>query len=642
MQKRFLLFFTLFISYSVFAQLKLPAIFGNNMVFQQGKETNVWGWGTPQKNVSISFLHKKYVTKVNSKGEWKIKLSAAKSWEGGNMIITSNTEKIVIANILIGEVWICSGQSNMEMTVQSFRDVYADEMKTAHNNNIRFVVVKRTFDNNEKKEVTLDRRWSAIDSSTVGDCSATAYFYAKNLQKKLKVPVGLIVTAWGGTFGQSWMDTIALRDFPNYKNIYEKTILPLDFLRLEQLQKEKETAFKNKIAEEAYNFKSSVQINYDDQLWENSELPGNWEQKGYPDFDGIAAYRIEFTVPAANENQEADLHLPAVDDIDSTYINGVFIGSHNVWNQLRVYKVPAGILKAGKNVLAIWVEDDRGGGGLNYDEENFYLQIAGERIPLKGKAKFKLLVPLYISSPGINYSAIQNSPGVLFNTMIAPLLNYTFRGVIWYQGESNAARYEEYRSLFPSLINCWRRRWQQGNFPFLFVQLASYNPASKEPAISDWAFLREAQTSTLKLPNTGMAVTTDIGDRYDIHPKQKKEVGERLAANAFNIVYGFKNELPAGPLLKEAVVKNNSIVLSFKNIGKGLMIKGNDLLGFTIAGADKKFVEAKAIIKTNKVVVFNEILAKPMYVRYAWANAPLEANLFNKDGFPASSFRTDK
>jgi sialate O-acetylesterase len=336
------------------------------------------------------------------------------------------------------------------------------------------------------------------------------------------------------------------------------------------------------------------------------------------------------------------LHLPAIDDIDSTYINGVFIGSQRVWNELRTYSVPPGILQVGENVITIWVEDGQGGGGLNEDPGNFYVQMPNRKIELKGESRFKILVPKEQIAKGVNFSAMQNQPAVLFNAMIAPLLNCTVRGVIWYQGESNASNYTEYRKLFPALINCWRQRWQQKELPFLFAQLSSYNPAIKEPEESDWAGLREAQALALQLPATGMAVTIDVGDQTDIHPKRKKEVGDRLAANAFHIVYGFKTDVPAGPLYASHISEGNKIILSFSNTGKGLMQKGDKIEGFVIAGADKKFAPAEAVLRGNTVVVSSTAIPSPVYVRYAWANAPMNANLYNKEGFPAAPFRTDK
>ena len=625
-----------------FAALKLPSIIADNMILQQDKPNNIWGWATAGEEVQIFFMNKNYTSLTNMNGEWKVSLSPSKAGKAGDMRITANKEQILIKNILIGEVWLCSGQSNMEYPMWGFKDLYADEISTAKDDNLRYVVIKNEFDNKENKNVELKNNWSSIDSSSVLNCSAVAYFFAKKLREKLNVPVGLIVSSWGGTPAQSWMDTASLSSFPDYMQLYDREIRSIDFSQLEQMKKKNEEIYHQKIISASTNFNEIKTTSYNDADWEKMNLPKSWELLGHPDLDGIAAYRVSFIVPPAYANKAATLHLPAIDDIDSTYINGVFLGTHRVWNELRTYSIPENILKEGKNVITIWVEDDGGGGGLNEDPDNYYLQLSDQKILLKGEAKFKILAPMENIATGINFASIQNQPAVLFNAMIAPLLPCSFRGVIWYQGESNVGKYVEYRTLFPALINCWRKRFDQKELPFLFVQLSSYNPAVTEPEESSWAGLREAQAGALKLPATGMAVTIDVGDQKDIHPKRKKEVGNRLAANAFNFVYGFKQEVSAGPAFKSFSIQGNAIKITYSNIGNGLVKKGDNILGFSIAGADKHFVKATATIKGDNVIVSNPSIASPLYVRYAWADAPMNANLYNKEGFPAVPFRTDK
>ncbi len=334
--------------------------------------------------------------------------------------------------------------------------------------------------------------------------------------------------------------------------------------------------------------------------------------------------------------------MPAIDDVDSTWINGKFVGTGRVWNEPRRYEIPASVLKAGTNTIALWILDTGGAGGLFNEPNGLYLQLGEKKISLSGPARFKLLATVKPLSGNVVYSALQNQPSVLFNAMIHPLLKYSIRGAIWYQGESNVDRYVEYRELFPAMLQSWRKNWKQGDFPFLFAQLASFNPGGVEPAISAWAGLREAQSMTLRLPNTGMAVTTDVGDLKDIHPRQKRPVGERLALNAFRLAYGFKSEVYSGPVYASTEKKEGKLLLRFTSTGNGLMIKGDKLEGFAIAGADKKFVPADAVIRGDRVQVSSSLVKDPVYVRYAWANAPLAANLFNNAGLPAVPFRTDK
>lgn len=641
--KRFL--FSLLLWHTCFlteAGIKLPNIFQDYMVLQQQKQNIIWGWAGASQNVTLTFLNKKYNTKADANGNWKITLIPAKAGDKTDIVITAGKETTTIHNVLIGEVWLCSGQSNMEFPMKFFKEFYKDEIAQSTDDNIRFTVVKTDFDNKERTDANIRTRWISVNPNTIEDCSAVAYFFAKTLRKKLGVPIGLVISSWGGTPAQAWIDGNTIRNFPAYATVYENGIKKIDFDKLEENKKAYEDVYRKEKIKMSEVFRSYTAIDYNDADWEKTSLPGAWENAGHPSLDGIAAYRISFSLSAEDLNKEAILHLPAIDDVDSTFINGVLVGTHNVWNEIRTYKIPGGVLKEGKNIISIWVEDTGGGGGLNDDPEHYYLQLNDKKMPLGGSANFKILLPLQMVGNGVNYNAIQNEPGVLFNAMISPLLNIKFAGVIWYQGESNVPNYIEYRTLFPALINCWRNRFNEKKLPFLFVQLSSFNPSGVEPVVSDWAGLREAQTYALNLPKTGMAVTIDIGDEKDIHPKRKKEVGERLAANALHKVYGFINEPFAGPIYSSSVIEGNAIKINYTHTGKLLMQKGETLAGFTIAGKDKHFVPAIAVINKNNVIVSSPSVAAPMYVRYAWANAPLNANLYNSDGLPAAPFRTDK
>jgi sialate O-acetylesterase len=629
-------------SFNLFAQLKVAAVFTNNMVLQRDKPIAVWGTALPGETVEVKLGEIIAKTTTANDGTWKLTLKRQTANTNTTLTITTASQQQKFTNIAVGEVWICSGQSNMEFTMSAFTEFYKDEIAASANDNIRYVTIEKTYDNIERKDASIKKPWQIISPNNIGDCSAVAYFFAKQLQQKLQVPVGLVLCAWGGTPAQSWVDAKDISLFTNYAKTYKENIEPINFTEIEETIKKRNDTFRENVKKEAAKFKTYTSIDFNDADWEDKQLPGVWEGHGYADYDGIGAYRVTFNVSKSDAGKAATLHLPAIDDIDSTYLNGKFIGSKQVYNVLRTYDVPQGVLQVGKNVITIWVEDGQGGGGLNNDPDNYFIQIGANKIPLSGNAKMKMLLPMQ-QAPGFNLNAMQYSPCVLFNGMIAPLLPMTIKGVIWYQGESNADKYAEYRTLFPALINNWRKRWQQKNLPFLFAQLSSYNPAGVEPEVSNWAFLREAQSMALKLPATGMAVTIDVGDKNDIHPKQKKQVGERLAANAFKVAYGFNKQVAHGPYAIQWLNKKNSIAVLFSSVGKGLTYNGEFLNGFSIAGADKKFYTAFAkIAGNNTVVITSNKVAAPMYVRYAWAEAPMEANLFNKEGFPAAPFRTDK
>lgn len=641
--KKLLLAISLLAISVIHAQLRLPAFFADNMVLQQKKVNRIWGWAGPDQLVNAGFQGKKYMAYADSRGEWSMFLDAAPAGKAGTLTIQSGKDKIELKNILLGEVWVCSGQSNMEWRMDMMKETYPQELKTARNDNIRFMVVEKSLATIPKQDLSVTTKWTAVEPETVGACSAVAYWYAKQLQKELNVPVGLIVTAWGGTPAQSWTSFEGLHEFPNYSKNFVDNIHPLKLEDMSRKLQEGRDAFRRSVEAKAEYSKQLVQPGFDDSHWKEMYLPKPWEAQGFPGLDGIVAFRLSFNVTDEDAGKEAVIDMPAIDDIDSTYINGVFIGSVRQWDALRKYKIPAGILKAGKNLLVIKVQDDQGGGGLSDGTAKFSITVGSHSIVLNGNARYDIIAVLPDLTGG--YGAIEHQPAVLYNAMIAPLIPLSIQGVIWYQGESNAdnkADAIEYKQLFPAMINDWRQRWGQGEFPFLYVQLATFGAVQSQPADANWGYLREAQSATLSLPNTGMAIATDIGNPANIHPVQKQEVGDRLAAEAMRVVYGKPNLPSTGPILSSYKIKGNQVILDFRNTGTGLLAKNGPLKLFAVAGTDKKFYWAEAVIKGKQIIVTCKQVSAPVAVRYAWANSPVDANLYNKDGFPASPFRTDQ
>jgi sialate O-acetylesterase len=370
------------------------------------------------------------------------------------------------------------------------------------------------------------------------------------------------------------------------------------------------------------------------------KLPQTWEGGGLPGLDGVVWYRKDFVLTALEAEKEATLSLGPIDDQDLCYVNGTLVGKTSQYDIPRVYKIAPGILKAGINNICIKVIDTGGGGGLWGNESQMFINANGSNMELAGEWRYR--VGFDLPAPG-DAAGPNSYPSLLYNGMISPLVHFPIKGVIWYQGENNAGDYMKYRDLFPAMINDWRTRWNIGNFTFLFVQLANYMEPPENPQASSWAGLREAQTMALKLPQTGMAVTIDIGERKDIHPRNKDDVGMRLALAALKTTYS-KDIVHSGPIFKSMKVVGNSIVVDFENTGSGLVVhdKYGYLKAFTIAGEDGKFVWAKAeITDGNKVVVSAPGVNSPAAVRYAWADNPDDANLYNREGLPASPFRTD-
>ena len=625
------------LSFGVYAKVRLPKLFGDGMVLQRNIKTPIWGWASPGEKITIRFNKQTKKIIAPSSGRWKVELNAQK--EGGPyQLRIDGTNSIVIKDVLIGDVWICSGQSNMEFPVAITKNA-KEEIKNANYPLIRYFGVPKTVSLQPEKDMN-GGKWQAVTPAHVKSFTAVGYFFARALYQELNVPIGIISSNIGGTVIETWISKDAFeknKDFVGMISKVPKTsIEELNKESLDKLMTEVDSA-QGALPKpnEIDNFPSPT---YNDDDWKTMEVPGLWETKGWPKLDGVVWFRKEIILGQEDLENKATLNVGSIDDSDETYINGVKIGETTLKPvNLRAYSVPNGVLKLGKNTIAIKIEDTGGGGGFNGPAEKMNLTTNTNTISLAGSWKYK------IASVSKNGFAIYPNtyPTLLYNAMINPLIEYPIKGVIWYQGESNAFRAYQYRKTFPLLIRNWREKWNQGNFPFLFVQLVNFD-ASNGGNGSTWAELRESQSKTLSVPNTGMAVTIDVGEAKDIHPKNKQIVGKRLALVALEKVYK-KRMMSSGPVYKSFEKEEGKIIISFTSLGKGLMVKDSlkVINGFTIAGADKKFVKAIAYVSKGKIVVYGEEVKNPVAVRYAWTDNPEEANLFNKDGFPAAPFRTD-
>lgn len=621
------------------AQVTLPRIFSNHMVLQQEIPVPLWGWATKGEKIQVSFNGQTLSARADNNGRWKVTLAPMKAGGPFEMTIRGKNT-LTLHDILIGEVWICSGQSNMEFPLSQVKDG-ANEVASANYPRIRLFTVPKKMSTLPLNDLD-DGKWDLCTPETAAGFSAAGYFFGRHLHHELNVPVGLINSSWGGTIVETWMSREAAMADPDLS----EWLASVGTLDLEKAQAESV----RKIAEWYQNLdKNDKGLNerwfaaeYDDASWKEMNLPCLWETDYLPDYDGVVWFRKEFILSEEDALGESTLELGPIDDSDFSFINGISVGSTiNKYNVPRIYKVSAGVLRKGKNVISIRVIDTGGGGGMWGEKNQMFLQLAsGKKIDLSGIWKF---APSFEGRPPQQtFSGPNSYPTLLYNAMIHPIIPYAIKGAIWYQGESNAGRAEQYRRLFPALIADWRNKWNEGNFPFLYVQLANFMAPDKEPAESAWAELREAQTMTLSVPNTGMACIIDIGEANDIHPKNKQDVGKRLALAGLKVAYN-RDIVYSGPLYQSYQTEGNKIRISFSNIGSGLMAKDKYgyVKGFAIAGEDKKFVWAQAFIDGNTVVVYSPSVQKPVAVRYAWGNNPDDANLYNKEGLPAVPFRTD-
>ena len=616
------------------AEVKLPRLISDGMILQREVPIKIWGWASKNETVIIKFQGQSYKTKADKQGNWTIELPAQVA--GGPFSMEINN--IVLKDILFGDVWVCSGQSNMELPIRRTLDLYKDEAQQASNDKIRLFHVPLHYNFQEAEIDMKGGEWKSVTPENILDFSAVAYFFAKELYEKYQIPIGLLRSAVGGSPAEAWLSEAALkRDYPNYleeTRLYTPTYV--DSVKNADWQKSQDWQNELNVKEKGTSYWN--QTDWDVSDWNSISLPGYWADKGLDNHCGSIWFRKDIEVPASMTGKDAILRLGCIVDSDSTFVNGKFVGTITYQYPPRIYTIPAGLLKEGKNNITIRVVSNSAQGGF-VEDKPYQIIADNQSIDLTGDWFYK--VGAEIKSPA-SQTTFQYKPMGLFNGMISPLLNYSVKGVIWYQGESNAGRAEEYKTLFPNLINDWRAQWNNPQLPFIYVQLANFMKTQKAPIESGWAELREAQRQTLSLPYTGMAVAIDLGEWNDIHPLNKKDVGHRLSLEAQRVAYNETNITSNGPLLDNAVTEGNSIILTFSSTGSGLY--ANNLLeGFAIAGSDKQFVWANAaVIAHNKVRVWNEKITNPQVVRYAWADNPAEANLKNKEGLPASPFTTEK
>ncbi|MBU6341594.1 MAG: hypothetical protein KGS48_08895 [Bacteroidetes bacterium] len=622
---------------SLYADVRLPTLFTDHMVLQRDRPILVWGWANPKETVTVQFKAQTQVVKAGKDGAWRVTLKPEAA--GGPFeLLVNGPNQIRISDVLVGEVWICSGQSNMEWEVED-SDNAATEIANANFPQIRHLKVRKTVATSPQTLVPSDG-WQMCSPETVAKFTAIGYFFARNLNQKLQVPIGLINTTWGGTNIETWISRQGFSESPEFREM----IAGLPILQLDSLAAQRARAAKARILSlQGSPAKGSTpeweNADFNDSRWPELQAPGNWENQALGEVDGEIWLRKTVVLDSSEAIQAAVLFLAQIDDFDDTYLNGTLLGSTDRYNFKRMYPVPAGLLHPGANVITVRVTDTGGGGGIWGDPADLYLQLGNKKRSLVGAWKYQV-AQLLEESSGVQPNSY---PSLLFNGMVAPLIPFAFQGVIWYQGESNADRAVQYRTSFPLMIQDWRKQWNQGEFPFLFVQLSSFNQNNgNSNQGSTWAELREAQTKTLELPGTGMAVCTDIGNATDIHPRNKQDVGKRLAALALHYAYG-QSIVFKGPELRSVQFNNNKAILSFAANGSALRTpdKYGYLRGFEIAGPDKKFYWAKAWIEQGNVVVFSENVPAPFAVRYGWADDAGECNLFNQEGFPTAPFRTD-
>lgn len=622
--------------------IRVASPFGDHMVLQRERPAPVWGSAEPGEEITVTFAGRVVYATADADGRWRAELPPMDaSAKAARLVVSGSATPVPVAfeDVVVGEVWICGGQSNMERRLgpraqQLPITNWKAEAAAASYPQIRQLCVEQTHSLDPQESVAA--RWTVCSPTTVLEFSAVGYFFARDLHRELGVPIGIIHSSWGGTPAEAWTSAEGLQSLPDL----DQTVRVM-----RELKDDPDAArrYHDKVLERWYsdNDPGSGEKGWQDPTldtsdWKTLSLPGAWEEQGHDGFDGVAWLRTAFDLPPDCSGADLELRLGAIDDADTTWVNGVRVGATEGWQKRRAYRIPANALKAKGNIVAVRVLDLWGGGGVWNSELPVELSLAGDpsrSISLAGswKARFSLTFE-HVARPPSNIFDSQNAPTVLYNAMIAPLAPYAIRGVAFYQGEANAQRARQYRTLLPALIEDWRNRWDQGDFPFLFVQIAPFKEMPPE--------IREAQLQAWQeTSNTAMIVTMDVGNAEDIHPADKAPVGARLALAARALAYGERVEY-SGPEYASTRFEKGRAIVGFRHVGGGLLAIGGALEGFTIAGRDGRFYPANARIIGDEVEVTAREVRHPITVRYGWANVP-EGNLFNRAGLPASPFRSD-
>lgn len=620
--------------------VKVSPLFSNHAILQRNADIPVWGLATPGKTVEAILGDESRSTIAGQDSAWIVWFPALEAGDTTSLSVIAKDTTYSFSDLITGDVYLASGQSNMEMPIAGWGKVknYQEEIKNGTNPNIRFITIERATAFTPQA-TPITKGWMPCDSSTLPGFSATAFFFARNIQPVAGVPVGIIHSSWGGTVAEAWTSKSTLSANPDFaealKKIDEKS--GLNKTGIDSAFKAEQNLWLDGVKEKDKIGLSALKPD-SKASWKSIKVPGTVEENGLPKFDGILWLRKKVTIPETWAGQRVVVRLGPIDDVDNSFWDNQILGTTFGYMDWRTYVVAKA--EAGVHQITIRVIDTGGGAGLWANPGEIWMQNpAGEKILLDGDWEYAIgyqgndfpPAPASINDP--------NQVTVLYNGMIAPVKPYPIKGVIWYQGESNVGRAIQYRKVFSDLITDWRKTWGIGDIPFFFVQLANFTNPAWVPVGSAWAELREAQTMALTLPNTGMALAIDIGDSIDIHPKNKQEVGRRLALQAASLIYK-DTTLASGPMADSIEIRHDTLKIHFK-FAAGLKTKdGYAPKGFAIAGSDQVFRWAKAWIEGETVVLKHPAISQPAAVRYGWDGYPI-VNLVNRAGLPANPFRSD-
>lgn len=620
-------FFLLFWTFSGQAEIRLPRVISDGIVFQRNQPTSIWGWADVGEKVEITLGKEKYQTSTDASGRWSVSLPARAA--GGPFVIQlkGKSQTLILRDVLFGDVWFCSGQSNMVLPMERLKEKYPKEIAQAQYPTIRHFFVPTQIGLTTDIPAT---QWKSVNPKDVLSMGGVTFFYARALQQaEPGVPIGIINASVGGTPIESWTSPLGLTQFPDLLARYQKN---QDTLWVQSQLKA------NRLGHLSRNDSGQkgkwASPDYIPTGWKTFQIPGYWEDQGIKDLDGVVWFRREVWLPDSLAGKNGKLFLGRIVDADQAFWNGELVGNTTYQYPPRRYTIPADLMKAGKNILVVRVVNERGKGGF-VPEKNYELQVGTQRFDLRGDWQYQIgeVFPPNIDYPGFSR---QNQPASLFQGMVEPFLSLAFKGILWYQGESNVARAARYGDQLKALIKDWRNQFKQPNLPFLYVQLANFQEETFWPTESAWAILREGQRKALEVPNTAMVVAIDAGEWNDIHPLDKQTIGERLAKAARKLVYG-DAILATGPVVTSVHRQENRLVVNLDSTSGTLEIPER-WEGFEVAGPNRIFFPAEVKWVNNQMQVMSNQVSAPVYIRYAWADNPARANFRNTTGWPASPF----
>ncbi len=623
-------------SIGVQADIHLPRLISDGAVLQRDKPVHIWGWADEGETVTGEFAGERQTTQARD-GRWSLTFKARKA--GGPYTLTlQGNNQITLNDLWLGDVWIGAGQSNMELPLRRVRFQYPEVIPNTRLPAIREFNVPLAYRFEGEATDFEKGEWKTATPEHLSEFSAVGFFFAQHLHQQYQVPIGIVSIAVGGSPVEAWMSEDSLSGYPRYLEAVNAFKNPDHVASTRARDQAGSQAWYSRANDEdkgrqAETPWSSAELPLDG--WASFTVPGYFHEQNIDFKNGVVWLRRNIELTAEQAAKPAQLWLGVLVDGDETYVNGQPVGQIGYRYPPRIYDLPEGILRPGANTVAVRLTSYSGAPGFIPDKA-YELRLGDERVDLAGQWHYRIGMHAgnMPSSTTLHYQ-----PTVLFKAKLAPLLDTPIKGVIWYQGESNITRANEYEDLFKGMITDWRRQFGQGDFPFLYVQLANLNEAQDQPVESDMAALREAQRKTLSLPNTAMTVAIDVGEWNDIHPLEKKAVGDRLALSARKLAYGDKKVIASGPQVASVKRRGQELVVAFTDTGKGLDIRGGQLHEIAIAGSDKTFVWARARLDgKHRLRIWHPDISEPVWVRYAWADNPARANLYNSAGLPASPF----